>query len=225
MSKTRKDVSEDSLSSSATSTAPKKSGHKVATGVIVTLVVLVVFVLLTAFVWPGWATRSSSQATGTTVASQAEAKKKETQETPSIKAKALPKSATELLKSMPDAVGTYARQDVTDSKTWTSASPLEEHTVVYSTGTSSADVTLVVAQWAKSDNAKTEYTTLVGQLSGKRVAAGNVKVSGQNTGAYEVHENASDAKKGVAVWQNDTCVFQVTGSLDAVKDFYQKFPL
>ncbi|MCI1983571.1 MAG: hypothetical protein LKJ47_02195 [Bifidobacteriaceae bacterium] len=220
MSKTRKDVSDDSPTST-----PKKSGHKVATGVIITLVVLVVFVLLTAFVWPGWATHSSNPAASTTVASQAEAKKAEKNETPTIKAKALPKSATELLKSMPDTVGTYARQGVTDSKTWTSASPLEEHTVVYSTGTASEDVTLIVAQWAKSDNAKTQYTSLIGQLSGKKIAAGNVKVSGQNTGAYEVHESAGDSAKGVAVWQNDTCVFQINGSLDAVKDFYQKFPL
>jgi hypothetical protein len=222
MSKTRKDSVQDSAASAQ---APKKSGHKVVTGVIVALVVLVVFVLLTAFVWPGWATHSSGTDATT---SQTQQESTESQ-TPKIKAKSLPSDATELLKSMPDTVGAYARQDVSDSKTWKSASPLEEHTVTYSTGTSSSDITLVVAQWAKSDSAKTQYDSLVEKLDGEKLAAGNVKVSGKNTGSYEVHEadgNSGDnAKTAVAVWQNDTCVFQASGSTAAVKDFYQKFPL
>lgn len=220
MSKTRKDsVSNSSVPSK---NAPsKKSGHKVVTGVIVALVVLVVFVLLTAFVWPGWATHSSGTDATT---SQTQQESTESQ-TPKIKAKSLPSDATELLKSMPDTVSAYARQDVSDSKTWKSASPLEEHTVTYSTGTSSSDITLVVAQWAKSDSAKTQYDSLVENLSGTKLAAGNVKVSGKNTGSYEVHEADGNAKKAVAVWQNDTCVFQASGSTAAVKDFYQKFPL
>jgi nucleoside diphosphate kinase len=126
---------------------------------------------------------------------------------------------------MPDTVGTYARQDVADTKVWSSASPLEEHSVKYSTGTSSKDVTLIVAQWAKADNAKTQYDSLVGKLSGEKTAAGNVKVSGQNTGAYEVHKSTSNSANAIAVWRNNTCVFQVEGSQAAVKDFYQKFPL
>lgn len=210
MSKTRKD-------------SAAKSGHKVVTGVIIALVVLVVFVLLTAFVWPGWAKSSADGQTATTSQTETTEKKKDT--TPTIKAKDLPADATELEKSMPDAVTNYARQDVKDSKTWTSASPLEEHTITYSTGTDGEDVTLIVAQWAKSDNAKTQYDALIAELSGKKLAAGNVKVSGQNTGTYELHEDADDAAKAVAVWQNDTCVFQVTGTTAAVKSFYQEFPL
>lgn len=210
MSKTRKD-------------SAAKSGHKVVAGVIIALVVLVVFVLLTAFVWPGWAKSSADTQTATT--SQTETKKTEESKTPKIAAKDLPKDATELEKSMPDTVSNYSRQDVKDTKTWTSASPLEEHTITYSTGTDSEDITLIVAQWAKSDNAKTQYSSLVSDLSGKKIAEGNVKVSGQNTGAYQVHQDADNEKNAVAVWQNDTCVFQVTGSESAVKSFYQEFPL
>jgi type II secretory pathway pseudopilin PulG len=214
MSKTRKD-SPDQAKSAA-------SGHKVVTGVIVALVVLVVFVLLTAFVWPGWATHSSDQQAGST--SQTTQQSTENDK-PKVAAKALPNDAQELLKAMPDAVGAYSRQDVTDSQNWASASPLEEHTIVYTTGDSANDVTLLVAQWAKADNAKTQYDALIGTLTGEKIAAGNVKVSGSNTGAYEVHEEADNAKKAVAVWQNDTCVFQINGNTTAVKAFYQKFPL
>ena len=52
-----------------------------------------------------------------------------------------------------------------------------------------------------------------------------VKVSGNVTGAYVVKADASNSKNAVAIWQNDTVVFQATGTKEAVDRFYQKFPM
>lgn len=126
---------------------------------------------------------------------------------------------------MPDSVLNFARTEASPSANWTSSSPLEEYTLTYSTGTDSADVTLIVAQWSTSDSAKSEYDSLTSALTGTELAAGNVKVSGTTTGSYVVREDSSDSKKAVAVWQNDTAVFEATGVRTSVTRFYQKFPL
>lgn len=211
MSKTRKEPSQTSA----------KSGHKVVTGVIVALVVLVVFVLLSAFVWPGWAKNSGTTAEGTT---KEQGQEQEAEKKPTIDADPLPEDATDLLKTMPDTSLNYARKGVTESQNWVDSSPLEEYTVTYSTGKAAQDITLVVAQWTKSDDAKTRYDALISELTGEKLASGNIKVSGQVTGAYETHTDVNDEKKAVAVWQNDTVVFQASGPTDAIKEFYKEFP-
>ena len=92
-------------------------------------------------------------------------------------------------------------------------------------GTLPEDVTLVAAQWSSADNAKTQYDALVAAQTGDESASGNVKVSGNVTGAYVVKADASNSKNAVAIWQNDTVVFQATGTKEAVDRFYQKFPM
>ena len=107
--------------------------------------------------------------------------------------------ASELLKAMPGSVLNYARTKADASTTSNSASPLEEYTLTYSTGDAAKDVTLVAAQWSSADNAKTQYDALVAAQTGDESASGNVKVSGNVTGAYVVKADASNSKNAVAI--------------------------
>lgn len=187
--------------------------------VVVAAAVIMILALLSAFVWPGWALNkdATTPKTNQTVASQPT--------TPSIKAKALPSDATELLKAMPDSVLNFARTDASSSSTWGSSSPLEEYTLVYSTGKKAENVTLIVAQWSTSTPAKTQYDTLAKALGGKTIASGSVKVKGDSTGDYVVRGGKEDTSQTTALWRNDTVVFQATGAKSSVQRFYQKFPL
>ncbi len=224
MSTQRNTTTRNTVTAQTTPQSAKKpgNGHKAAAGVIIGAVVLVVVALLTAFVWPGWANRlmpgavqETSQTTGT------KTKKKTGSATPVP----LASDATTLLKAMPDEVGSFARQTVSDTSEWKDASPIEEHSITYSTGSNDdGTVTLLVAQWASGDDAEKQYQSVLSMLKGKRIAAGAVKVSGQQTGSYELHDT-SKANQVVALWRNDTCLFQVTGPTDAVEDFYKSFPL
>lgn len=200
------------------------SSHGKLIAVVVTAAVVVILALVSAFVWPGWALNQGASNTTTQQNSKQEAQKKEST-TPSIDAVALPDDATELLSSMPDSVLNFARTDAQTTTSWQSASPLEEYTVTYSTGTDGEDVTMIMAQWSDSDSAKKQYDALAGMMTGDVLATGSVKVSGQATGSYTVQQDASDANKAIALWQNDTVVFQVTGATDSVERFYQEFPL
>lgn len=207
----------DTADASATK---KKKGHG---GLIVVIVcaIIAVAVLVTAFVWPGWAVKQTQQSSA--VSSQSDANREVT--APKTSVTALPTNATTLEKAMPDAVGAYARKTMSDSSNWASSSPLEEHTVVYSTGDAAKDVTLVFAQWTKADSAKAQYDALAAKLDGSRIASGTVKVSGTAVGDYIVVTQKSDSKKATALWRNDTCVFQVTGATSSVKEFYKQFPM
>lgn len=212
------------------SSAPSGSSHAKLTVVVSVVAILIVLAVLSAFVWPGWALRSSSSGSsaGTSSSSSSasgSASSSPEATKPTISASSLPTDATSLLKAMPDSVLNFARTEASPSASWTSSSPLEEYTLTYSTGVSSADVTLIVAQWSTSDSAKSEYDSLTGALTGTELAAGNVKVSGTTTGSYVVRTDSSDSKKAVAVWQNDTAVFEATGAKTSVTRFYEKFPL
>ncbi|MDF7640477.1 hypothetical protein PT279_02575 [Bifidobacterium sp. ESL0784] len=198
------------------------SSHGKLITVVVAAAVVIILALLSAFVWPGWAMNKGANE---------EQKQQQTTSvkpeptTPSIKAKELPQDATPLLKAMPDNVLNFARTEAAPSANWTSASPLEEYTLTYSTGNMAKDVTLVVAQWSGNDTAKTQYDTLTGALKGTDVASGDVKVSGNATGKYVVKASGNKNKSATAVWQNDTVVFQATGPKDSIQRFYSKFPL
>ncbi|WEV67866.1 hypothetical protein OZX72_02435 [Bifidobacterium sp. ESL0769] len=203
------------------STQQRNSSHGKLIAVVVAAALVIVLALLSAFVWPGWAmNRSASEEQK----QQQTTSTKPEPTTPSIKAKELPQDATPLLKAMPDSVLNFARTEAAPSANWTSASPLEEYTLTYSTGAIPKDVTLVVAQWSGSDSAKTQYDTLTGALKGTDVASGDVKVSGNSTGKYVVKSNGDKGKTATAVWQNDTVVFQATGSKESIQRFYSKFP-
>ena len=197
-------------------------GHAIAAGVIIGTVVVVVAALFTAFVWPGWASRFIPNTVQTSQQSSGTAKK---QTKSTATAVPLASDASTLLKAMPDEVGAFARQTVSDSSEWKDSTPIEEHSITYSTGDNdNGTVTLLVAQWASSSDAEKQYQVVLSTLTGKKIAAGAVKVSGQKTGSYELHDT-SKANQTVALWRNDTCLFRVTGPSDAVADFYKDFPL
>lgn len=196
------------------------SSHGKLIAVVVAAAVVIILAVLSAFVWPGWAVRDNEQSED-----QQNEQVEQRPETPSIDAVALPEDASELLKAMPDSVLNFARTAAEASANWNGSTPLEEYTLTYSTGEAAEDVTLIVAQWSTADAAKPQYDALAGALTGEELGAGEVKVSGEAKGSYVVKADAADATKAVAVWQNDTAVFQATGVKESVLDFYMAFPL
>lgn len=196
------------------------SSHRRLAVVIGAIAAVIILVLLSAFVWPRWAVKSSDEASSSPSQSQTSAAA-----TPTISATALPTDATTLLKTMPDSVLSFARVKASAATDWSSATPIEEYTVVYSTGDTAKDVTLKVAQWSTADSAKKQYDALAATLTGQELGSGNVKVSGSTTGTYVVKSDATDAKKAVALWQNGTVVLQASGEKAAVQEFYKQFPL
>ena len=205
---------------------PNSPSHGKLLVVVAAAALIIVLALLSAFVWPGWALdRNASANNGTTTSTADDGTKDTEPTTPSIKAAALPDDASELLKAMPDSVLDYARTAADTSTAWGAASPLEEYTLTYSTGDEAKDVTLVIAQWSTAKSAKAQYDAVTKALAGSELASGTVKVSGEATGSYTVHEDAADTAKAMAVWRNDTVVFQASGSTESVQRFYVDFPL
>ena len=195
-----------------TENSSSTQSHGKLIAVVVAAAVVIILAVLSAFVWPGWAIKKDE----TSVQGKQQAAASAEPTKPTIEATALPDDATELLKAMPDSVLNYARTKAEASTTWTAATPLEEYTLTYSTGDKAKDVTLIIAQWSASDNAKTQYDALASAQTGDELAAGNVKVSGSTTGSYTVKVDALDDKNAVAIWQNDTVVFRATGAKAAV---------
>ncbi len=105
----------------------------------------------------------------------------------------------ELLKAMPDSVLNFARTKAAAGTSWSGASPVEEYTLTYSTGTDGQEVTLEVAQWSQGEDAQSQYDNLTGAMTGKELGSGNVKVSGQATGAYSAKTDPNDETKAIAV--------------------------
>lgn len=203
------------------STTQTSSSHGKLIVSVIAAAVVVVLALVSAFVWPGWALNGGAE---TAQEQQSESQSSEPT-TPSIDAVALPDDASELLKAMPDSVLNFARTNAEASTSWSDASPLEEYTLTYSTGTDGQEVVLEAAQWSQSDDAKTKYDELAAAMTGEELGSGNVKVSGETTGAYSVKTDPDDENKAIALWQNGTVVFRATGSADSVQRLYQEFPL
>lgn len=278
--------------SSSNATSSRRRGI-----VVVLAIIVVLLIVLSAFVWPGWAMRHETQTAQTQTQSSQTAQRPEK---PSIDAVALPENATDLMKSLPDSVLNFARTKVETTTEWQDMSPLEEYTVTYSTGEKGHDVTMMVAQWSDATAAGKLYeqlSTTDKAGNGKLLAHGSVKVSGAQTGSYEVYElpvatensensdsansdnqssqgtnsdsstssansessdsaskegNSDSAAKSdsadksssdsdsnnkktkssdkgsgrvIAIWQNDTVVFQITGAKEDIVDFYMKFPM
>lgn len=192
------------------------STHSKLLIVLTSAAIVVVLALLSAFVWPGWALNHDNVANKSHMVMP---------KTPSIPAKALPASSTALLKSMPDSVLDFARIDAIPSATWTESSPLEEYSVKYSTGQADGEVSLTVAQWSNRDSANKQYEALVDGLKGSDVASGKIQVGGKTVGSYVLRIDESDKTQASALWQNDTAVFEVTGTKQAVERFYHSFPM
>lgn len=201
------------------------SSHGKLIVAVVAAALVVVLALVSAFIWPGWALNKGDEANSQGTASQGASQDASEPTTPSIDAVALPDDASELLKAMPDSVLNFARTKADASTSWSGASPVEEYTLTYSTGKDGQEVTLEVAQWSQDEDAQSQYDNLTGAMTGKELGSGNVKVSGEATGAYSAKTDPNDETKAIAVWRNDTVVFQATGAKDSVQRFYQQFPL
>lgn len=201
------------------------SSHGKLIAAVVAAALVVVLALVSAFIWPGWALNKGGEARSQGTTSQGASQDASEPTTPSIDAVALPDDASELLKAMPDSVLNFARTKAAAGTSWSGASPVEEYTLTYSTGTDGQEVTLEVAQWSQGEDAQSQYDNLTGAMTGKELGSGNVKVSGEATGAYSAKTDPNDETKAIAVWRNDTVVFQATGAKDPVRRFYQQFPL
>lgn len=201
------------------------SSHGKLIAAVVAAALVVVLALVSAFIWPGWALNKGGEARSQGTTSQGASQDASEPTTPSIDAVALPDDASELLKAMPDSVLNFARTKAAAGTSWSGASPVEEYTLTYSTGTDGQEVTLEVAQWSQGEDAQSQYDNLTGAMTGKELGSGNVKVSGEATGAYSAKTDPNDETKAIAVWRNDTVVFQATGAKDSVQRFYQQFPL
>ena len=197
------------------STTQTSSSHGKLIVAVIAAALVVVLALVSAFIWPGWALNKGDEAsTQGTTTSQGASQDASEPTTPSIDAVA-----------MPDSVLNFARTKADASTSWSGASPVEEYTLTYSTGKDGQGITLKVAQWSQSDDAQSQYDNLTGAMTGKELGGGNVKVSGEATGAYSAKTDPDDETKAIAVWRNDTVVFQATGAKDSVQRFYQQFPL
>ena len=201
------------------------SSHGKLIAAVVAAALVVVLALVSAFIWPGWALNKGGEARSQGTTSQGASQDASEPTTPSIDAVALPDDASELLKAMPDSVLNFARTKAAAGTSWSGASPVEEYTLTYSTGTDGQEVTLEVAQWSQGEDAQSQYDNLTGAMTGKELGSGNVKVSGEATGSYSAKTDPNDETKAIAVWRNDTVVFQATGAKDSVQRFYQQFPL
>lgn len=207
------------------SSTQTSSSHGKLIVAVVAAALVVVLALVSAFIWPGWALNKGDEANSQGATSQGASQDASEPTTPSIDAVALPDDASELLKAMPDSVLNFARTKADASTSWSGASPVEEYTLTYSTGKDGQEVTLEVAQWSQDEDAQSLYDNLTGAMTGKELGSGNVKVSGEATGAYSAKTDPNDETKAIAVWRNDTVVFQATGAKDSVQRFYQQFPL
>ena len=201
------------------------SSHGKLIVAVVAAALVVVLALVSAFIWPGWALNKGDEANSQGTLAQGASQDASEPTTPSIDVVALPDDASELLKAMPDSVLNFARTKADASTSWSGASPVEEYTLTYSTDKDGQEVTLEVAQWSQDEDAQSQYDNLTGAMTGKELGSGNVKVSGEATGAYSAKTDPNDETKAIAVWRNDTVVFQATGAKDSVQRFYQQFPL
>lgn len=209
------------VSSSSDSSAHTRQRRR-RIGLVIALAAVVVLVLLSAFVWPHWAVRSQEP-----VAQSSASAVSQPSQTSSPKATAvpLPDSASELLKAMPDTVGEFARVKADSDSEWSTHTPIEEHNLVYSTGRSGGDVSLHLAQWSRSEDAKALYDSQSTGMSGKELASGNVRSGGTVTGSYLEKADGDDEHKALVIWQNDTVVFRAQGQRSSLEAFYKAFPL
>lgn len=210
-------ASPTSKSGSSSKSSPASGVARRARIVVAVAAAVVALAFVSAFGWPGWAVRTAP--TPTEVPSAVASA------TPTVDPSALPDDASALLKAMPDHVAGFARGEAAATDAWESAGPVEEYAVVYTTGDAAKDVRLTVGQWADEEAAADQYDALAKALTGKQIAAGGIKVSGETTGSYLVAADKDDASRATAVWRNDTACFRLTGPTESVETVYRLFPL
>lgn len=186
-------------------------------------VVAVIALLFSIFVWPRWTERPTTQG-GSSLSRGSTSQPQEMPATASM-ATPLPPHPSVLLQAMPDVVGIYARKEITPTSGWAQLQPNESYSIAYVGRNPKNAVTLLLAQWTTPEDAKTQFNVISGELKGDLVRSGNVSVNGHVTGDYRFLRSSKDHNEGVAVWRNSTCVFEVRGPFDQVRNFYQEFPL
>ena len=183
----------------------------------IVVVVAAILVLISAFIWPGWAHRKKESAP----ASSSQTQTTQSQPARTVQYVPLPQGATKLEQAMPNYVGSYARVSVKAATTWQKSYPIEERVVTYDNGKS--DITLLAAQWPLAGNAAGEYASLASSLQGTSLSSGKVTVSGQQTGSFEVKKQDKPSQS-TALWQNSTCIFEAQGPGTSAQTFWQSFP-
>lgn len=186
--------------------------------IVIVVVVAAILVLISAFIWPGWAHRKKESAP----ASSSQTQTTQSQPARTVQYVPLPQGATKLEQAMPNYVGSYARVSVKAATTWQKSYPIEEWVVTYDNGKS--DITLLAAQWPLAGNAAGEYASLASSLQGTSLSSGKVTVSGQQTGSFEVKKQDKPSQS-TALWQNSTCIFEAQGPGNSAQTFWQSFPL
>ncbi|MFE5293952.1 hypothetical protein ACFQ8T_17380 [Isoptericola sp. NPDC056618] len=173
-------------------------------------------VLLTAFVWPGFAmSEPEPQATVTAPVP-----------TPTISPSGRPKDQTAFVKAQPDSVLALALREATEDKSWEDdADAVESWQLVYADGDGAGATTVQVhaGQWEDDEAATAAYEALV-KAAGDATGEGEVSVDGKATGAYVVTPGSTEGT-AVVTWRNGTAVLQATGPADVVEDFYSAYPL
>ena len=178
--------------------------------------VVVALVLLTAFVWPGFA-RQEPEPQVTVSAPPP---------TPTIEPTGRPENQTAFLAALPDTVLQLAVRAVRASPAWVDErGAIEAWDVRYADGdgAQAKTVTLVGGQWEDGEVAAEAFDALVGD-AGEPTSTGDVTVEGESAGTYAVTPGAEEGQS-VVTWRNGTAVFQATGPSALVEDFYSAFPL
>jgi len=179
------------------------------------LVLLVV--LLTAFVWPGFARSPEPEPAATVTAAPP---------TPTIEPSGRPADQTAFLQAMPDTVLALALRGATPYDAWVKdADAVEAWSLTYADGDAAdaAQVDVVAGQWEDAEGATSAYDALV-QAAGTPTDDGDVLVGEDTAGAYAVTPGSATGT-AVVTWRNGTAVLQATGPADLVEDFYSAFPL
>lgn len=205
----------------------KNGSHKARNVISFMAVLIIIAAVVSAFVWPGWAVKSSGSSAGSSNASPAVPSQSSSASSSgsSVSASPLPSDASTLMKVMPEKVGSYVRGEIVTVKDWDETLPIEQYKITYSSGLVEKDIAVNVGQWADASYAMKQYSALTGNMRGKELGRGNVKVNGENKGTYLMTVDQADESKAIVVWQNDTVVFRAYGLKEVVGDFYMNFPL
>lgn len=181
------------------------------------LLLVLAIVLLTAFVWPGFA-RPEPETPPVTVTAPPP--------TPTIAATGRPENQTAFLAALPDTILQLAVREVGEHPEWVGdRSAIEAWAVRYADGdgADAETVTLVAGQWEEEDTAAEAFDALLAD-AGEPTSTGDVTVEGEATGTYAVTPGAEEGQS-VVTWRNGTAVFRATGPSALVEDFYTAFPL
>ena len=133
-------------------------------------------------------------------------------------------TSTALLAALPGTVLDYAVSDQVQSQAMIDASALEGWQLTYSS--TDGVVLLQVGQWPTAEEATAQMQAVLASVDPAAVQVERerpVEVAGTAVGQLTVLALADRA--GRAVWTNGTVLFVADGTLRAVDDFYDAFPL